>query len=65
MSALGWLGNGGKDPQVNKFEQVSALGHQMSLVGGRSRVGGLLRRLAGDRYDEVQCLMGNGHMGAL
>ena len=25
---------GGEGPQVNKFEQVSNLGHQMSLAGG-------------------------------
>ena len=42
-------GQWGKDPQVNKFELVSALGHQMSLAGGRARVRGLHRRGAGDR----------------
>ena len=27
---------GGVGPQVNKFEQVSSDGHQMSLAGGRA-----------------------------
>ena len=43
--------------EVNKFEQVSSGGHQISLVGG----GGLV--LEGSLYSEVQCFMGNGHMG--
>ena len=38
-------------PQVNKFEQVSSDGHQMSLVGTV-------------RSSEVQCIMGNGDMGS-
>ena len=43
-------------PQVNQLEQVSSLGHQMSLAGVR-----LLYR--GGLYSEVQCILGNGHMG--
>ena len=35
--------------EVNKFEQVSSVGHQMSTAGGV--------------YSEVQGIMGNGHMG--
>ena len=27
----------GGDPQVNKFEDVSSVGHQMSVAGGRVR----------------------------
>ena len=47
-------------PKVNKFEQVSNVGHQMSVARGaegpRSDVqeGGL--------YSEVKGIMGNGHM---
>ena len=37
--------------EVNKFEQVSSDGHQMSLAGG------------GALYIEVHCTMGNHHMG--
>ena len=37
--------------EVNKFEQVSSDGHQMSLAGG------------GALYIEVHCIMGNHHMG--
>ena len=40
---------------MNKFEQVSSDGHQMSLAGGAWLGGGL--------YSEVKCIMGNGHMG--
>ena len=39
---------------MNKFEQVSSLGHQVSLVGGAG-VGVLYR-------GEAQGLMRNGHM---
>ena len=44
-------------PQVNRFEQVYGLGHQISPpeVGTRMRAGGLL-------YGKVQYIMGNGHM---
>ena len=42
--------------QVNQFEQVSSLGHQMSLAGIRPLYRGGL-------YSEVQCILGNGHMG--
>ena len=55
-------------PKVNKLEQVSSDGHQMSLVEGkwgpcpvRSMSGGGL----GFLYSEIQCIMGNGHMGPL
>ena len=51
-------------PKVNKFEQVSSLGHMMSVARGV----GLERRGAdgwGFLYSEVQCIMGNGHMGPL
>ena len=41
--------------QVNKFEQVSSDGHQMSLAGGAWLGGGL--------HSDVKCIMGNGHMG--
>ena len=47
-----WWGGG---HQVNKSEEVSSLGHQMSLRGGALYGGGL--------YSEVECIMGNGHMG--
>ena len=48
-------------PQVNKFEQVSSDGHKMSLAG-RPHVwkGGVE---SGILYSEVQCIMGNGHLG--
>ena len=64
--------------QVNKFEQVSSIGHQMSAAGGggagvprsdvqRGRgegVPGLI--LGGGMYSEVRDIMGNGrHMGTL
>ena len=42
-------GTGGGVPQVNKFEQVSSDGHQMSLAGGGARPGGV-----------VLCLMSGG-----
>ena len=41
---------GGGGHQMNKFEQVFIDGHQMLLGGGTL-------------YSEVQCIMGNGHMG--
>ena len=59
---------GGGGPEVNKFEQVFNDGHQMSLVGEgkktvRSHVGGGLGSGQMGLYSEVQCIMGNGHMG--
>ena len=52
--------------QVNKFDQVSSDGHQMSLAGGggRARVGSLMSDARGGvPVDEVQCVMDDGHMG--
>ena len=50
--------------EVNKFEQVSSGGHQISLVGGGGLVlEGSLYSEAGALYSQVQCFMGNGHMG--
>ena len=49
----------GGGPQVNKFEQVFSLGHQMSLTGSLYG-GGQARR--GSLYGEVQCIMCNGDM---
>ena len=54
--------------QVNKFEQVSSNSHQMSLAGDRAGVGGPMSDAHGaglgvGLYSEVQCIMGNGHMG--
>ena len=60
---------------MNRFEQVSSDGHQMSPVGrgaepGGSRVwrGARARGVPGPMgwrvlYSEVQSIMGNGHMG--
>ena len=45
------------DPQVNKFEQVSNLGHQMTLVEGMGPC------TEGVVYSEVQCVMDNGNRG--
>ena len=45
------------DPQVNKFEQVSNLGHQMTLPEGMGPC------TEGPVYTEVQCIMDNGNMG--
>ena len=75
----------GRGPQVNKFEQISSLGHQLSLGGGprtvRSHVwgGGRVGMVpvlvgfpcrvwgglgpVGALYVEVQCIMGNCHIG--
>ena len=39
-------------PEVNKFGEVSNDGHQISVAGEQ-----------GALYSEVQCIMGNGHMG--
>ena len=56
---------------MNKFEQVSSLGHQMSLswgAGERAKAGGGLYRLElgkGSLYGEVQCFTGNGQMPPL
>ena len=62
-------------PQMNNFEQLSRLGHQMSLAwnvgqdqgqGGGSLYRGepRVRAIGGCfLYGEVQCIMGNGHMG--
>ena len=48
--------------QVNKFKQVSGLDHKMSVAGGRT--GGLNVPCPGRAmYSEVQCIVGNGHMG--
>ena len=47
-------------PEVNKFEQLSSLGHQMSLQEGAT---GSLYGGRGSLYGEVQWIMGNGHMG--
>ena len=47
----------GEGPHVNKFEQVSSNGHQMSLGVRGSHIWG------GDLYSEVQIIIGNGHMG--
>ena len=47
----------GGGPQVNRFEQASSLGHQMSLV-----MEGWGQR--GSLYSEVKCSIGNGHMGS-
>ena len=49
-------------PKVNKFEQVSSLGHQMLLMG-RSLYSEILCP-EGLLYREVQCTMGSGHMGS-
>ena len=60
---------GGGGPQVNKLEQVSIDGHQMSLAvvglgvpclmsGGGPGSGGGRTGL----YSEVQCIMDNGHI---
>ena len=57
---------------MNKLEQVSSLGHQMSLAGGMEpgpRFGGGVGSLHGGGLGwgvpvgEGQCNMGNGHMG--
>ena len=48
---------------MNRFEQVSSDGHQMSLAEGGSHVwkwGG--PGWGGDLYSEVQCIMGNDHI---
>ena len=52
---------------MNKFEQVSSVGHQMSVVGAgtRARAGTILRLMSrglGTLHSEVQGIMGNGHM---
>ena len=50
-------------PQMNKFEQVSSDGHQMSQAGGRVWGGGNVWYPGWtDLYSEVQCIMGNGHI---
>ena len=46
---------------MNKFEQVSSLGYQMSVPGSE----GLMSKENGAKgvpNCEVQCIMGNGHM---
>ena len=55
--------------QVNKFEQVSDIGHEMSVPWGtkgpctmRSHVQGGGSRAWGSLCGEVQCIMGNDHM---
>ena len=48
-----------REPEMNKFEQVSSLHQQMSLAGGEEMVvggGGSVQRLVG-LYNEVQCIM--------
>ena len=65
----------GGGPQLNKLEQVYSLGHQMSVLlrvlclqearvrrAHYSEVPCLGWR---SLYGEVQCIMGNGHMGLL
>ena len=66
---------GGWCPKVNKFEQVSSDGNQMSLAGGDGapcpvrfysqapKVSCPGLGWGGGLYNEVQCIMGNGHMG--
>ena len=44
---------------MNKVEQVSNDGHQMSLASGVHEV----PSWGGGLYSEFQCIMGNGHMG--
>ena len=44
-----------REPEVNKFQQVSSLHQQMSLTGGWEG-GGSVQRLLG-LYNEVQCIM--------
>ena len=63
---------GGGGPQVNEFEQVSSLSHQMSLAGrevpclGRGGSGSLYSEVpclggwVGFLYGEVQYIIGNG-----
>ena len=58
---------------MNKIEQVSSGGHQMSLAG--DMVGGsigfmlaargdpLVPFLGGGHYSDVQCIMGDDHVG--
>ena len=53
----------GRFPQVYKFEQVSSLGHQMSLAGDGGIHRGLGPCTEGEQDPEVQCIMGYGHMG--
>ena len=45
-------------PQVNKFEQVSSVGHQISVDGGPDLISSGL-----GVYSEIQGIMGNDHMG--
>ena len=49
---------------MNKIEQVFSNGHQMSVVGA-GRVPCVMSKGAGPggSYNEVQCIMDNGHMG--
>ena len=53
---------------MNKFEQVSSDGHQMSLTAGQGQGLGPMsyvqwdRVRAGGQYSEVQCIMGTGHI---
>ena len=50
------------DLEVNKFEEVCSDLHQMSLADGVG-LGGVPRSHAKGVRLEVQCIMGNGHMG--
>ena len=55
-------------PQMNKFEQVFSDDHQMSLAEGGwgLRGQGLMPRgWGGGLYNDVQYIMGNGHMRTL
>ena len=54
-----------RDAQVNKFEEVFSVCHQISLTGApishiRGGGGGWGK---GGLYSEVQCIIGNGHIG--
>ena len=53
---------------MDTFEQVTSDDHKMSLAGGKIQAGGvqglISRGWVGARlYSEVQCIMGNDHMG--
>ena len=57
---------------MNKFEQVSNDGHQMSIARDRTRVSGNVMSDVWEwalgcgvaLYNEVQFIMGNGHIGS-
>ena len=53
-------------PQVNKFEQVSIVGHQMSVLRRRAGLGGPRSNVQGEAGTGVPVqrgIMGNGNMG--